>query len=98
MKSIIEPKLEVKTLAEKGLFLQEILTRNGTDIQFLMNDDSKRLMSERFDLWQKKAGGNGGELAFKKRLVIKNLPPEQLKENWVLCLRKKKQAYQTGSI
>lgn len=67
---------ELRKMAAEALFLKERLSCR--DICFVEGRDEDRDM--RYAKWMKKAGGNGGEKAFLKRLAVENISQVEAKK------------------
>lgn len=67
-------KEELKKMMAEGAFLQERL--KGNTLIF----EKDKTEEKRFGLWQKKAGGSGGEAAFVKRLEAEDISVDRAKK------------------
>lgn len=76
---MLKTEMDLKTMAEKALFLKERLQGDTNKFYFEKDNDHEQSILKKYQLWQKKAGGNGGEQAFLKRLAAEDLTPEQAK-------------------
>lgn len=68
---------ELRKMAAEALFLKERLS--GRDVCYV--DGSNEDRDTRYAKWMKKAGGNGGEKAFLKRLAIENISRTEAKKS-----------------